>query len=146
MAGLKVAIVASRFNLEITERLMAGAEEALRGVADVTVYQVAGAFDIPLVAKEAAMCGRFDAVVALGCVIRGETAHFDYVSHVASTGINRAAMESGRPVTFGVLTVDTDEQALARSEPGKENFGYHAAVAAVEMVSVLRKIKVDHVH
>ena len=146
MAELQVAVVVSRFNPEVTERLLAGAEEALRGVADVTVYQVAGAFDIPLVAKEAAMCGRFDAVVALGCVIRGETSHFDYVSHVASTGINRAAMESGKPVTFGVLTVDTDEQAMARSQPGKENFGYHAAAAAIEMVGVLKKIKVGHVH
>ena len=141
MAEFRVAIVASQFNPEITERLMAGADEALRGVAEVTVYQVPGAFEIPLAAKQAALSGRFDAVVTLGCVIRGETPHFDYVSHVASTGICQAGMESGKPVTFGVLTVNTDEQALARSEPGRTNFGYHAAAAALEMVRVLKRIK-----
>jgi 6,7-dimethyl-8-ribityllumazine synthase len=146
MAEFKIAVVASRFNSEITERLLAGANEALRPVADVTVYQVAGAFEIPLAAKQAALSGRFDAVVTLGCVIRGETPHFDYVSQVASTGISQAAMESGLPVTFGVLTVNTDEQAMARSMPGKENFGYHAAAAAIDMVRVLKRIKVSDGH
>lgn len=146
MAEFRVAIVASRFNSEITERLLAGANEALRGVADVSLFHVAGAFEIPLAAKQAALSGRFDAVVTLGCVIRGETPHFDYVSHVASTGVSQAAMESGRPVTFGVLTVNTDEQALARSMPGKDNFGYHAAAAAIEMVRVLKRIKVGDGH
>ena len=138
MADLKIAIVASRFNAEITERLIAGAQEALRGVADVTVVQVPGAFEIPLAAKKAAVSKRFDAIVAIGCVIRGETAHFEYISHVASTGIAQVSLDTGVPVTFGVLTVDTDEQAMARSIPGGDNKGYHAAQAAVDMVRILR--------
>lgn len=138
MADLKIAIVASRFNPEITERLIAGAQEALRGIAAVTLFQVPGAFEIPLAAKKAALSKRFDAIVAIGCVIRGETAHFEYISHVASTGIAQVSLDTGVPVTFGVLTVDTDDQAMARSVPGGDNKGYHAAQAAVEMVRILR--------
>ena len=140
MADLKIAIVASRFNPEITERLLAGAQEALRGLADATVIQVPGAFEIPLAAKRAALSKRFDAIVAIGCVIRGETAHFEYISHVASTGIAQVSLETGVPVTFGVLTVETDEQAIARSVPGGDNKGYHAAQAALEMVRILRNL------
>jgi len=140
MTDLKIAIVASRFNPEITERLIAGAQEALRGLADVTLVQVPGAFEIPLAAKRAALSKRFDAIVAIGCVIRGETAHFEYISHVASTGIAQVSLETGVPVTFGVLTVETDEQAIARSVPGGDNKGYHAAQAAVEMVRILRNM------
>jgi 6,7-dimethyl-8-ribityllumazine synthase len=140
MADLKIAIVASRFNPEITERLLAGAHEALRGVADATVIQVPGAFEIPLAAKRAALSKRFDAIVAIGCVIRGETAHFEYISHVATTGIAQVSLETGVPVTFGVLTVETDEQAIARSVPGGDNKGYHAAQAALEMVRILRNL------
>lgn len=138
MAELRIAIVASRFNAEITERLIAGAEEALRGVAEVALFYVPGAFEIPLAAKRAAVSGRFDAIVAIGCVIRGETAHFEYISHVASTGIAQVGLETGVPVTFGVLTVDTDEQAMARSVPGGDNKGYHAAQAAVEMARIVK--------
>ncbi|HET9218310.1 MAG TPA: 6,7-dimethyl-8-ribityllumazine synthase [Terriglobia bacterium] len=140
MAALKIAIVAARFNAEITERLIAGAQEALRGLAEVSLFQVPGAFEIPLAAKQAALSKRFDAIVAIGCVIRGETAHFEYISHVASTGIAQVSLETGVPVTFGVLTVDTDEQAMARSVPGGDNKGYHAAQAAVEMVRILKKL------
>ena len=138
MAELRIAIVASRFNPEITERLVAGAQEALRDKAEVLLIHVPGAFEIPLAAKKAALSKRFDAIVAIGCVIRGETAHFEYISNVASAGIAQVGLETGVPVTFGVLTADTDEQALARSAPGPENKGYHAAEAAVEMVRVLR--------
>lgn len=138
MSELKIAIVASRFNSEVTERLVAGAQEALKGVAAVTVIHVPGAFEIPLAAKRAALSRRFDAIVAIGCVIRGETAHFEYISRVTSTGIAQVGLETGIPVTFGVLTTETDEQAMARSVPGPENKGYHAAAAAVEMVRVLR--------
>jgi 6,7-dimethyl-8-ribityllumazine synthase len=99
---------------------------------------VPGAFEIPLAAKRAAVSGRFDAIVAIGCVIRGETAHFEYISHVASTGIAQVGLETGVPVTFGVLTVDTDEQAMARSVPGGDNKGYHAAQAAVEMARIVK--------
>lgn len=140
MAGLRIAIIASRFNQEITDRLIEGAREALTGVAETTVVFVPGAFEIPLAAKRAAVSGRFDAVVALGCVIRGETAHFEYISHVASTGIAQVGLETGVPVAFGVLTTDTDEQAIARSGPGPDNKGYHAAQTAVEMVKVLRSL------
>lgn len=140
MADLKIAIVASRFNPDITERLLAGAQEALRGLADATVIQVPGAFEIPLAVKRAALSKRFDAIVAIGCVIRGETAHFEYISHVASTGIAQVSLETGVPVTFGVLTVETDEQAMARSVPGGDNKGYHAAQAALEMVRILRNL------
>lgn len=138
MSDLKIAIVAGRFNAEVTERLIAGAQDALRGAAAVSVIYVPGAFEIPLAAKRAALSKRFDAIVAIGCVIRGETAHFEYISHVASTGIAQVGLETGIPVTFGVLTADTDEQAMARSVPGPENKGYHAAAAAVEMVRILR--------
>jgi 6,7-dimethyl-8-ribityllumazine synthase len=138
MADLNIAIVAARFNAEITDRLVAGAQEALRGVATATLIQVPGAFEIPLAAKKAALSKRFDAIVAIGCVIRGETAHFEYISHVASTGIAQVSLETGVPVTFGVLTADNDEQAMARSVPGGDNKGYHAAQAAVEMVRILR--------
>src|SRR6478672_7614284 len=140
MADLSIAIVASRFNSEITDRLIAGAQEALRGLAEVTLVQVPGAFEIPLAAKRAALSGRFDAIVAIGCVIRGETAHFEYISQAASTGIAQVGLETGIPVTFGVLTAETDEQAMARSVPGPENKGYHAAEAAVEMVRILKEM------
>ena len=123
MADLKIAIVASRFNSEITDRLIAGAQEALRGLAEVSLIHVPGAFEIPLAAKSAALSKRFDAIVAIGCVIRGETAHFEYISHVASTGIAQVSLETGVPITFGVLTVDTDEQAMARSVPAGDNKG-----------------------
>jgi 6,7-dimethyl-8-ribityllumazine synthase len=141
MARLRIAIVASRFNPEITQRLVAGAQEAIQNEAAVSVIHVAGAFEIPLVAKQAALSGRFDAIVAIGCVIRGETAHFEYISQVVSHGIAQVGLETGIPVTFGVLTTDTDEQAMARSIPGPENKGFHAARAAVEMVQVLRGLR-----
>jgi 6,7-dimethyl-8-ribityllumazine synthase len=138
MAELRIAIVASRFNPEITERLIAGAKEALRNEAEVTLIHVPGAFEIPLAAKRAALSKRFDAIVAIGCVIRGETAHFEFISQAATSGIAQVGLETGVPVTFGVLTADTDEQAMARSVPGPDNKGYHAAQSAVEMVRVLR--------
>jgi 6,7-dimethyl-8-ribityllumazine synthase len=139
-SGLKFAIVASRFNPEITSRLISGAREALRGAADVTLIHVPGAFEIPLAAKRAAASRRYDGIVAVGCVIRGETPHFEYISHVASTGVSQAALETGVPIAFGILTVDTDEQAEARSGPNGENRGFGAAKAAIEMVNLLRRI------
>jgi 6,7-dimethyl-8-ribityllumazine synthase len=140
MADLRIAIVAGRFNAEIAERLVAGAQEALRDRATTTLINVPGAFEIPLAAKAAASSGRFDAIVAIGCVIRGETAHFEYISQVASAGISRVSLETGIPVTFGVLTTDNEEQALARSAPGPENKGYHAAQTALEMIRVLEEL------
>ena len=139
--SLNIAIVVSRFNEEITARLLAGAQEALRGVATTTVIHVPGAFEIPFAAKQAALTKRFDAIVTLGCVIRGETAHFDHIAQAATLGINQVGLETGIPVTFGVLTTDNDEQAMARSVPGPANKGFHAAQSAVEMVQVLRSLK-----
>jgi 6,7-dimethyl-8-ribityllumazine synthase len=141
MSTLNIAIIVSRFNPEITERLLAGAQEALRDVATTTVIHVPGAFEIAFTAKQAALTRKFDAIVTLGCVIRGETAHFEYISNAATLGISQVGLETGIPVTFGVLTADTDEQAMARSVPGPDNKGFHAAQSAVEMVQVLRSIK-----
>jgi 6,7-dimethyl-8-ribityllumazine synthase len=141
MADLKIAIIASRFNPEITERLLAGAKDALRDAADVAVIYVPGAFEIPLAAKQAALSGRFDGVVTIGCVLRGETAHFEYISNAATLGISQAGLDTGIPVTYGVLTAETEEQALARSVPGADNKGFHAAQSALEMVRVLRELK-----
>ena len=106
----------------------------------VAVFQVPGAFEIPLVAKKVAESGKYDAVVAIGCLIRGETPHFEYISNQASLGIGQVALETGIPVTFGIITVNNDEQAIARSSAGEGNKGYEAAMAAVEMVKLLREI------
>jgi 6,7-dimethyl-8-ribityllumazine synthase len=143
-AGLRVAIVASRFNEEITGGLVSGALQALReaGVAEneVTLIAVPGAFEIPLAVQQAARSKKYNAVIAIGCVIRGETSHFEYISHAATTGISRVALDSGVPVTLGILTTDTDEQAIARSQADSNNKGFEAAMAAVEMVNLLKQI------
>ncbi len=141
-SGLRIAIVIARFNSHVTLRLLGGARHRLAelGVADtdVTVTWVPGAFEIPLVAQVAAL--NHDAVICLGCVIRGETAHFEHVAGQAAAGIMRVGLDTATPVVFGVLTTDTVEQALARSlpEPGAHNVGAEAADAAVEMVAVTR--------
>jgi 6,7-dimethyl-8-ribityllumazine synthase len=141
--GLHLAMVASRFNSEIVDRLIAGAKEALKeaGCEDrnIALIRVPGAFEIPLTVLHAAKSRRYDAIVAIGCVIRGDTAHFDHISREASHGIMRATMTTGTPVGFGVLTVDTDEQAMARSGPGAANKGFEAAMAAVEMANLLKQ-------
>ena len=143
--GLRVAVVRSRFNAEVVDGLLAGAREALRemGAADrdVTVADVPGAFELPLAARGAAGSGRFDAVVALGAVIRGETDHYEHVARAATDGLAAAARETGVPVGFGVLTVGREEQARARSGPGPDNKGAEAARAAVAMVHVLRGLE-----
>lgn len=145
--GARVAIVASRYNPEITDGLLQGARDALAEAQvhddDVTVLHVAGAFEIPLVARRAAASGRFDAVVCLGCVIKGETMHFEYIASVATHGIADAAVATGIPVTFGVLTTLTEEQALVRSRPGPENKGREAAMAAVDTLTLLRHLPVS---
>ena len=143
-AGLHIAVVASRFNPEIVDRLVAGALECLKSVGcnegDVTVVRVPGAFEIPLAALRAAKTGRFDAIVAIGCVIRGETPHFEYISRECCRGLTICSMKTETPIGFGVLTVETDEQAEARSQPGQTNKGFEAAMAAVEMANLLRQI------
>lgn len=138
------AIIASRFNSEISDRLIAGAmkafHEAKVTLEQVSVFRVPGAFEIPLAAKRAANSKKFDAVIAIGCVIRGETAHFEYISQHVSSGIGQVALETGIPVTFGVLTAYTEAQAMERSELNFENKGYEAAAAAVEMVNLLKQL------
>lgn len=133
--GLKFAIVASRFNHTITEKLITGAKDALkRAQADTfDVFLVPGAFELPLAAKKLAQRGVYDAIIALGAVIRGNTPHFDFVAGEAARGLQQVALETGLPVAFGVLTTDTHEQAESRAGGQLGNKGYDAAMTAIEM-------------
>jgi 6,7-dimethyl-8-ribityllumazine synthase len=145
-ATLRFAVIQSTFNNAVTKRLLEGALEALRlgGAKDdaVDVISVPGAFEIPLVAGQLAKTRRYDALVCLGAVIRGETPHFEYVSAVVSQGIARVSYEYGVPVIFGVLTTDTEAQADARSAHGGNgsNKGYEAGRAAIEMANLMKKL------
>ena len=143
--GVRVALVAARFNGAVVDLLVQGARTCLRehGVApaDVDVYWVPGAFELPLAAKRAATCGRFDAIVCLGAVIRGETAHFGFVATEAARGIQEVALECGIPVSFGVLTTDTVEQAEARAGGSEGNKGWDCALSALQMVRVLDQLE-----
>jgi 6,7-dimethyl-8-ribityllumazine synthase len=143
--GKKFALVVSRFNDFITEKLLSGALDALirSGAADedIEVVRVPGAFEIPLVAKKMAKTNRFDAVICLGAVIRGSTPHFDYVSAEVSKGIAMVGMESEVPVIFGVITTDTIEQAIERAGTKAGNKGWNAAIAAVEMANLFKIIE-----
>lgn len=145
-SGLRFGIVVSRFNEFVTGKLLAGARAALdkAGARDgnIEAVYVPGAFEIPLVARRLAQTGRFDAVICLGAVIRGETPHFEYISAESSRGIAQAAWDSDVPVIFGVLTTDNVEQALERSSAPERNRGAEAARTAVEMATVLRKLAV----
>ncbi len=140
----RFAIVVSRFNAFITDRLLEGALDGLKrhGVpeASVVVTHVPGAFELPLVVKWLAECEKFDAVVALGAVIRGSTPHFDYVAGEAAKGVGQAMLSSGVPVVFGVLTTDTIEQAIERAGTKAGNKGFDAAVTAIEMVNLGRAL------
>lgn len=144
-SGLRFAIVVSRFNSFITERLLAGATDALRrsGAADdtVDVVKVPGSWEVPLVAAELARQHRYDAVICLACVIRGETPHFDYVAAEAAKGVAHAASETGVPVAFGVLTTNTLEQAIDRAGAKGGNKGFDAAMTAIEMANLLRTLR-----
>ncbi len=143
--GVRVAIVCGRFNDLITNRLLDGALAglAIHGVkeADVAVAWVPGAFEIPLAAKTFALTGRYDAVVALGCVIRGDTPHFEYVAGPCAEGISQAQLETGIPIVFGVLTTETLEQSLSRSDLEGDNKGEESARTALEMVDMLRLVR-----
>jgi 6,7-dimethyl-8-ribityllumazine synthase len=143
----RVALVCAKFNGGITERLLdgalAGLETSGTKAATVTVAWVPGAFELPLAALRLASSGVVDAVVALGAVIRGDTAHFDFVAGECASGLQRAALDTGIPVVFGVLTTDTVEQALDRCAEGESNKGYEAAVTALEMADLLRKLPVS---
>jgi 6,7-dimethyl-8-ribityllumazine synthase len=142
--GRRFALVVSSFNQEITEGLVRGACAVLAeaGVksTDVTLVRVPGAFEIPLAARRLARSGRYDAVVCLGCVIKGDTMHFEYISSAVSHGIMAVSADTGVPVTFGVLTTLTEEQAIARAADGPDNKGREAAWAAVEMSSLVHEL------
>jgi 6,7-dimethyl-8-ribityllumazine synthase len=144
LAGRRFAIAASRFNGIVTSKLVEGAIGAFRrhGVAedDVEIAWAPGAFELPLVAQRMAASGQFDAVVCLGAVIRGETAHFDYVAGEAARGVQRVTLDTGVPCIFGVLTTDTLEQALERAGGKHGNKGWEAATAAIEMASLLDEL------
>lgn len=143
-AGYRFAIVVSKFNAAITAGLLAGARAGLEAAQvrseDITLVWVPGAFEIPLTAKRLAETGRFDAIVCLGCVIKGDTMHFEYIAGAVTQGIMDVGTSTGVPVAFGVLTTLTDEQAALRSAPGADNKGREAALAAVEMATLCRHI------
>jgi len=143
-SGLRIGVAVARFNQAVTDRLLAGAIEALieHGVAEdaIDVASVPGAFELPLTAQRLAMTGRYDALVCLGAVIRGETPHFEFVSAEAAAGVGEVARRHDLPVAFGVLTTDTMDQALARAGGAAGNKGYEAAVTALEMVQVFRQM------
>ncbi|NPA38845.1 MAG: 6,7-dimethyl-8-ribityllumazine synthase [Thermodesulfobacteria bacterium] len=143
-AGAKIAIVVSRFNVFITQKLLEGALDVLKRhqvvEEDIYVTWVPGAFEIPLVAKKLAETKKFDAVICLGAIIRGATPHFEYVAAEASKGVAHVMLETGIPVIFGILTTDTIEQAIERAGTKAGNKGAEAALSALEMVSLLRKI------
>ena len=144
-SGLRVAVIGARFNDHIVTKLRDG---ALRGLArlgvadnDITEAWVPGAFELPLAAKVLAATGKVDAVICLGTVIRGDTPHFDYVCNEAARGLQDAQLATGVPVMFGVLTVNTEQQALDRSGPGTDNKGDEAAVGAVEMALLVKCLR-----
>lgn len=141
-ADLHMAVVVSRFNEDVTRRLLRGAIAALEehGVEDPDVYWVPGSLELPITALALAEKGQHDAIVCLGCVIRGETYHFEVVANQAAAGIMQVQLDTGVPVAFGVLTTEDKEQALARSGP-KNNKGAEAAEAAIEMANLLRGIQ-----
>lgn len=139
---LNIGIVASRFNELITSKLISGAKDALirHGVDEnnITLVWVPGAFEIPLAAKKLAEKKEFDAIISLGCVIRGATPHFDYVCNEVAKGVATASLDTGVPIAFGVLTTDTIEQAIERAGTKAGNKGFEAAVTAIEMANLFR--------
>jgi 6,7-dimethyl-8-ribityllumazine synthase len=143
--GLRFAVVVSRFNSFITERLLSGAMDALKrhGAAEdaVDIVKVPGSWEVPLAAAEMARQHRYDAVICLSAVIRGETPHFDYIAAEAAKGVAHAALDTGVPVAFGVLTTNTLEQAIDRAGAKGGNKGFDAAMTAIEMASLMRALR-----
>jgi len=144
-SGLRFGVVVSRVNEFITSRLLDGALDALTrsGVQseNIEVVKVPGAFEIPVTAKKMAQMRRYDAIICLGALIKGETPHFDYLSAAVTQGVEQAALESGIPISFGILTTDNLEQAIARAGAKQGNKGWEAAVTAVEMANLFRHLK-----
>ncbi len=143
--GLKFGVVIGRFNDFITNRLLAGAVEAFKqgGVedGDITVVRVPGSFEIPMVTKKMALSNKYNAIVCLGAVIRGATPHFEYIAAEVTKGIANIALEVGIPVIYGVLTTDTVEQAIERAGSKNKNRGWDAALQAIEMANLYRRLK-----
>jgi 6,7-dimethyl-8-ribityllumazine synthase len=143
-AGLRIGVVASQFNNFITDRLLAGSLDALQqaGAAEeqVEIVRVPGSFELPIAAKKMAASGRFDSIICIGCVLRGETSHYDVVVSETARGIQLAQLDTGVPLIFCVLTCDTLEQAIDRAGLKSGNKGYEAGLAAVEMAQLVRKI------
>lgn len=143
--GLRIAIVITHFNQFVTQRLLDGANEALAGHGvkddDIVVAWVPGSFELPVVAKSLAESHKYDAVICLGAVIRGETGHYDIISNQASSGITRAALDTNVPIMFGVLTTENVDQAMSRAGGKSGNQGYNAALGAIEMAKLLEQIK-----
>ena len=144
-SGLRFAIVVSRFNSFITERLLAAALDALEragaAASGMDVVHVPGAFELPLASKKLAQTGKYNALIAIGCILRGETAHYDYVCSETSRGLQLAQMDTGVPIIFCVLTCDTLEQAIDRAGLKGGNKGFEAGLAAIEMARLSRKLK-----
>ena len=140
----RIGIAVARFNAEVTEMLLAGCREALvdRGVAggDITLVRVPGAWELPLACQHMIATGRYDAVIALGAVVRGETAHFEFISGECARGLMQLSAETGVPVAFGVLTPENGDQARYRADPGRGNKGREAALAALEMVDLADRV------
>ena len=144
---MSIAVIAGRFNRFVVDQLVAGTKDALKrqGIEEsrqVLVW-VPGAFELPVMARQLAESGKFDAVIALGAVIRGGTPHFDFVAGECASGLTRVSLDYGIPVTFGVLTTDTVEQALERAGTGEGNKGFDAAMTAMEMVETMRAVEAD---
>jgi len=142
--GLRLAVIASRWNDLIVSRLIGGAQDALRRLGanenDLTLVRVPGSFEIPLAAKKLAASGRYDAIICVGAVIRGETPHFDYVAAEVTKGMASASLETGVPIAYGIITADTVEQAINRAGVKAGNKGFEAAMAAVEMANLLKEL------
>ena len=145
--GLRFAVIASRFNDDIVSGLLDGALDCLRRHGahdeDVVVFRVPGAFEIPMLVRVLVSRGKFDAIVTLGCLLRGETPHFEFISAQVTSEISRVAVDTRFPVTFGVITVNTQEQAVARSSPGSGNKGWEAALAAIEVANLYKILSPD---
>jgi 6,7-dimethyl-8-ribityllumazine synthase len=141
---VRVALVVSRFNHDVSTRLLAGAEACLEQHGCTAerrrVIYVPGAFEVPQAARKLALSGKYDAIIGLGAVIRGETAHFEYVAGAAAQGLAQVGLETGVPTAFGVLTTETLEQAMARAGSGADNKGWEAAVSALEMAGLFREL------
>ncbi len=142
--GLRFALVASRWNDLIVSRLIGGAQDALQRLGarenDLTVVRVPGSFEIPLAAKKLAVSGRYDAIICVGAVIRGETPHFDFIAAEVTKGMASVSIETGVPVAYGIITADTVEQAINRAGVKAGNKGFEAAMAAVEMANLLKEL------